>query len=97
MNHAYTPYKYFFSAENGLCPVWCVPLEFTVHNPECAFIRFVVYDEDMFGEPNQIGQCTYPVSSLKFRYIMIQRLKFGLRFSLLVTAADYLLDCRLHV
>ncbi|KAB7496009.1 1-phosphatidylinositol 4,5-bisphosphate phosphodiesterase gamma-1 [Armadillidium nasatum] len=52
-------------SENGLCPVWCVPLEFTVHNPECAFIRFVVYDEDMFGEPNQIGQCTYPVTCLR--------------------------------
>ena len=47
---------------------------FIVHNPECAFIRFVVNDEDLFGEPNPIGQATYPVSkklcSISFRYCM---------------------------
>ncbi|XP_042869568.1 1-phosphatidylinositol 4,5-bisphosphate phosphodiesterase gamma-1-like [Penaeus japonicus] len=51
--------------DNGLNPVWGVKLMFSVHNPECALIRFVVYDEDMFGEPNQIGQATYPVTCIR--------------------------------
>lgn len=51
----------FLLDDNGLNPVWGVKLMFSVHNPECALIRFVLYDEDMFGEPNQIGQATYPV------------------------------------
>ena len=29
-----------------------------------ALIRFVVYDEDTFGEPNFVGQATYPVTCL---------------------------------
>ena len=33
-----------------------------VKNPHFAFLRFEVQDEDMFGEPNFIGQAVYPVS-----------------------------------
>ncbi|ROT84771.1 putative 1-phosphatidylinositol 4,5-bisphosphate phosphodiesterase gamma-1 isoform X1 [Penaeus vannamei] len=54
--------------DNGLNPVWGVKLMFSVHNPECALIRFVLYDEDMFGEPNQIGQATYPVTCIREGY-----------------------------
>ncbi|KAK8405210.1 hypothetical protein O3P69_001643 [Scylla paramamosain] len=52
--------------DNGLNPMWCCQLmRFSVSNPDCALIRFVVNDEDIFGEPNQIGQATYPVLCLR--------------------------------
>ena len=38
-------------------------MRFEVLNPKCALIRFVVNEEDIFGELNQIGQATYPVRS----------------------------------
>jgi phosphatidylinositol phospholipase C, gamma-1 len=31
-------------------------------------LRFVVEDEDMFGDPNFIGQATYPIKGLKTGY-----------------------------
>ncbi len=31
-------------------------------SPELCLLRFVVYDVDMFGEPNFLGQYTVPVS-----------------------------------
>lgn len=54
--------------DNGLNPVWCNNLIFHVYNPECCLIRFVVYDEDVFREPNQIGQATYPVTCIRDGY-----------------------------
>ncbi|KAK7080358.1 Phospholipase C, gamma 2, partial [Halocaridina rubra] len=53
---------------NGLTPMWRKTLTFTVLNPECAIIRFVVLDEDMFVEHNQIGQATYPVTCIREGY-----------------------------
>ncbi|XP_019629361.1 PREDICTED: 1-phosphatidylinositol 4,5-bisphosphate phosphodiesterase gamma-1-like isoform X4 [Branchiostoma belcheri] len=52
--------------DNGLNPLWTkAECEFDVANPEIAFLRFVVQDEDMFGDPNFLGQATYPVKSLR--------------------------------
>ncbi|XP_042242315.1 1-phosphatidylinositol 4,5-bisphosphate phosphodiesterase gamma-1-like isoform X2 [Homarus americanus] len=51
--------------DNGLNPTWCNRMIFNIKNPECSLIRFVVYDEDLFGEPNQIGQATYPVTCIR--------------------------------
>ena len=34
-------------------------------NPELAIIRFVAQDEDVFGDPNFIGQASFPVNSLR--------------------------------
>lgn len=49
--------------ENGFNPKWEDEFfEFTVYNPHFALLRFVVQSEDVFGEPNFIGQATYPVS-----------------------------------
>jgi len=36
-----------------------------VINPPLAYLRFVVNDEDMFGEPNFIGHAIFPMNSLK--------------------------------
>lgn len=49
-------------ADNGLNPTWNENCEFEVKFPDIALIRFVVQDEDMFGDTNFIGQATYPVS-----------------------------------
>nr|XP_022335650.1 1-phosphatidylinositol 4,5-bisphosphate phosphodiesterase gamma-1-like isoform X2 [Crassostrea virginica] len=54
------------SPPNGLNPIWkdnnCGIFDLIC--PEMALIRFVVYDEDTFGEPNFVGQATYPVTCL---------------------------------
>ncbi|XP_077441364.1 1-phosphatidylinositol 4,5-bisphosphate phosphodiesterase gamma-1-like isoform X3 [Vanacampus margaritifer] len=56
-------------ADNGLNPVWTPQhFVFDVHNPACAFLRFSVYDEDMFSDPNFLAQATYPVGALRSGY-----------------------------
>lgn len=30
-----------------------------------AFIRFVIQDEDMFGDPNFVAQATYPLRAIR--------------------------------
>ena len=52
-------------ADNGLNPVWWVKFDVDVINPALAYLRFVVNDEDMFGEPNFIGHAIFPMNSLK--------------------------------
>jgi len=39
--------------------------EADIVNPPLALVRFVVYDEDMFGEPNFIGHATLPMGSIR--------------------------------
>ena len=34
-------------------------------NPDLALIRFSAQDEDVFGDPNFIGQAVFPVSCIK--------------------------------
>jgi len=48
-----------------LNPVWWVKFDVDVINPPLAYLRFVVNDEDMFGEPNFIGHAIFPMCSLK--------------------------------
>lgn len=53
-------------ADNGLNPVWVQKqFVFDIHNPTFAFLRFTVYEEDMFSDPNFLAQATYPVRLLK--------------------------------
>nr|CAD7442459.1 unnamed protein product [Timema bartmani] len=47
--------------DNGFNPVWNEICEFDIANPPYALLRFVVQDEDMFGDSNFIGQATYPL------------------------------------
>lgn len=37
-------------------------------NPDIALIRFLVQDEDVFGDPNFLGQAVYPIKSLRPGY-----------------------------
>ncbi|XP_071822304.1 1-phosphatidylinositol 4,5-bisphosphate phosphodiesterase gamma-1-like isoform X2 [Apostichopus japonicus] len=58
-------YKTGTKADNGLNPVFEESCEFDVLNPELAFLRFVVHDEDMFGDPNFLGQATFPLQCIR--------------------------------
>ena len=55
------------SDDNGLNPTWDVDnsFDFDIYCPECAFLRFTVYDQDMFGEPNFLAQSSVPVVCVK--------------------------------
>lgn len=55
-------------ADNGFNPIWNEICEFRVMNPYFAMLRFEVQDEDMFGEPNFIGQAVYPINALRTGY-----------------------------
>ncbi|GAB0091623.1 1-phosphatidylinositol 4,5-bisphosphate phosphodiesterase gamma [Sergentomyia squamirostris] len=55
-------------ADNGFNPIWNEICEFHVKNPHFAMLRFEVQDEDMFGEPNFIGQAVFPVNCIKPGY-----------------------------
>jgi len=63
-----TKFKTETKPDNGLNPVWWVTFEVDVINPPFAYLRFVVNDEDMFGEPNFIGHAIFPMCSLKTGY-----------------------------
>ncbi|KAG7472419.1 hypothetical protein MATL_G00108630 [Megalops atlanticus] len=56
-------------ADNGLNPTWPrKQFRFTVCNSEFAFLRFVVYEIDMFNDQNFLAQATFPVAGLKTGY-----------------------------
>lgn len=54
--------------DNGFNPMWNESCEFEIANPYFAILRFVVQDEDMFGDSNFIGQATFPVRCLRTGY-----------------------------
>lgn len=52
--------------DNGLNPLWKNETAvFDIICPDLALIRFVVQDEDVFGDPNFLGQATFPVTCLR--------------------------------
>lgn len=59
-------YKTKTFSDNGLNPTWSNEMcTFDIINPDMCLLRFVLQDEDMFGDPNFLGQATYPLSSLR--------------------------------
>ena len=56
------------AADNGFNPVWDEPFEFYVPRPSLSFLRFAVYEVDMFSDANLIAQATYPVSCIRRGY-----------------------------
>ncbi|XP_063153235.1 1-phosphatidylinositol 4,5-bisphosphate phosphodiesterase gamma-1 isoform X2 [Candoia aspera] len=55
--------------DNGLNPAWAQKtFQFHVSNPDFAFLRFVVYEEDMFSDQNFLAQATFLVKGLKTGY-----------------------------
>ncbi|XP_028665993.1 1-phosphatidylinositol 4,5-bisphosphate phosphodiesterase gamma-2-like [Erpetoichthys calabaricus] len=64
-------YKTLVKKDNGLNPIWPAPpemAEFDVRDPDLAFLRFVVNEEDVFSDPNFLAQATFPVKGLKTGY-----------------------------
>ena len=64
-------YDLIFLVDNGFNPVWNEACEFDIVNPYFALLRFVIQDEDMFGDSNFIGQATYPVSYRERVYVNV--------------------------
>jgi Ca2+-dependent lipid-binding protein len=54
--------------DNGFNPFWDDSFDFQVFNPDLALLRFVVYDVDIFGDSNFIGQYTTPMRCLRSGY-----------------------------
>ncbi|XP_051788777.1 1-phosphatidylinositol 4,5-bisphosphate phosphodiesterase gamma-1 [Erpetoichthys calabaricus] len=53
-------------ADNGLNPIWPrKQYRFTVYNSEFSFLRFVVYEIDIFNDQNFLAQATFPITGLK--------------------------------
>ncbi|XP_066114435.1 1-phosphatidylinositol 4,5-bisphosphate phosphodiesterase eta-1 isoform X1 [Saccopteryx bilineata] len=61
--------------DNGFNPVWEETLTFTVHMPEIALIRFLVWDHDPIGR-DFVGQRTVTFSSLVpgYRHVYLEGL-----------------------
>uniref|UniRef100_A0A674JHQ2 Phosphoinositide phospholipase C n=1 Tax=Terrapene triunguis TaxID=2587831 RepID=A0A674JHQ2_9SAUR len=54
--------------DNGLNPVWAPcpeQVKFEIYDPNLAFLRFVVYEEDMFSDPNFLAHATFPIKGIK--------------------------------
>ena len=58
--------------DNGLNPVWDETFQLKILNPDFALLRLSVYDEDMFGDPNFLGQSTLPVRLVQAGYRSVQ-------------------------
>lgn len=54
--------------DNGFNPIWNDSYDFQVFCPDLALLRFVIYDVDIFGDSNFIGQYTIPVRCLRSGY-----------------------------
>uniref|UniRef100_A0A672PCB3 Phosphoinositide phospholipase C n=1 Tax=Sinocyclocheilus grahami TaxID=75366 RepID=A0A672PCB3_SINGR len=61
--------------DNGLNPIWLGPnyqpseaFTFSVYEPDLTFLRFVVFEEDMFSDPNFLAQATFPVKAVRSGY-----------------------------
>ncbi|XP_023670584.1 1-phosphatidylinositol 4,5-bisphosphate phosphodiesterase delta-4 [Paramormyrops kingsleyae] len=53
---------------NGFNPVWNDTLQFTIHAPELALVRFVVEDYDKTSKNDFVGQYTLPFTSIQQGY-----------------------------
>ncbi|KAG2459013.1 PLCD4 phosphodiesterase, partial [Polypterus senegalus] len=53
---------------NGFNPSWNETLQFTVHVPELALVRFVVEDYDKTSKNDFVGQYTLPFTSIQQGY-----------------------------
>lgn len=58
-------YSFFFCPFAGFNPVWNDTLNFTVHVPELALVRFMVEDYDKTSKNDFVGQYTLPFSCIQ--------------------------------
>ena len=52
--------------------MWNEECKFDIVNPDLALLRFAVEDEDVFGDPNFIGQAVYPLPYIKTGFSSVQ-------------------------
>lgn len=66
--------------DEGDCPIFEESLEFYIHHPEMALIRFIVLDDEFIGD-DFIGQytipfpCIRPGNFLSFLFLYLQSLR----------------------
>ncbi|XP_043120316.1 1-phosphatidylinositol 4,5-bisphosphate phosphodiesterase gamma-2 isoform X2 [Puntigrus tetrazona] len=62
--------------DNGLNPVWLGPMNppkcFKIDEPDLAFLRFVVFEEDTFSDAKFLAQATFPVRGVRSGYRSVQ-------------------------
>uniref|UniRef100_A0A8C3V360 Phosphoinositide phospholipase C n=1 Tax=Catharus ustulatus TaxID=91951 RepID=A0A8C3V360_CATUS len=82
--------------DNGLNPIW-VPnaeqVKFEIYDPNLAFLRFVVYEEDIFSDPNFLAHATFPIKGIKSGFRSIP-LKNG--YSEDIELASLLVHCEMQ-
>ncbi|KAF4101228.1 1-phosphatidylinositol 4,5-bisphosphate phosphodiesterase gamma-2 [Onychostoma macrolepis] len=58
--------------DNGLNPVWLGPMNppkfFKIDEPDLAFLRFVVFEEDTFSDAKFLAQATFPIRGIRSGY-----------------------------
>ncbi|XP_077049684.1 1-phosphatidylinositol 4,5-bisphosphate phosphodiesterase gamma-2 isoform X2 [Siphateles boraxobius] len=58
--------------DNGLNPVWLGPMNppkcFQVDEPDMAFLRFVVFEEDTFSDAQFLAHATFPMRGIRSGY-----------------------------
>lgn len=57
--------KFYFPSPAGFNPVWNETLNFVIHTPELALVRFVVEDYDKASRNDFIGQFTLPFTCIQ--------------------------------
>jgi phosphatidylinositol phospholipase C gamma-1 len=61
-------YKTSTIQDNGFNPCWNETCDFDISNPDQVMVRLTLQDEDMFSDPNFLGQATYPLHQMKPGY-----------------------------
>ncbi|XP_013909324.1 PREDICTED: 1-phosphatidylinositol 4,5-bisphosphate phosphodiesterase gamma-2 [Thamnophis sirtalis] len=81
--------------DNGLNPVWVLQeqVKFEIYDPSIAFLRFVVYEEDMFSDPNFLAHATFPIKGVRSGYRSVP-LKNG--YSEDIELASLLIYCEMQ-
>ncbi|XP_058702267.1 1-phosphatidylinositol 4,5-bisphosphate phosphodiesterase gamma-2 isoform X1 [Poecile atricapillus] len=82
--------------DNGLNPIWAPYAEqvkFEIYDPNLAFLRFVVYEEDMFSDPNFLAHATFPIKGIKSGFRSVP-LKNG--YSEDIELASLLVHCEMQ-
>uniref|UniRef100_A0A671KZN5 Phosphoinositide phospholipase C n=1 Tax=Sinocyclocheilus anshuiensis TaxID=1608454 RepID=A0A671KZN5_9TELE len=81
--------------DNGLNPVWLgqmnPPKCFKVDEPDLAFLRFVVFEEDTFSDAKFLAQATFPIRGIRqgYRSVLLKnRFSENLEVSSLLVHAE---------
>lgn len=68
-------------------------MKFEIYDPSLAFLRFVVYEEDMFSDPNFLAHATFPIKGIKSGFRSVP-LKNG--YSEDIELASLLVHCEMQ-